>query len=54
MLKRRLLKGPKQMGVAEEVIKEPGNNQLLIRLDHFNLCLSDLRFYEGAYSGLMG
>jgi L-iditol 2-dehydrogenase len=45
------LKGPKQMEVVEEEKKEPGKSQVLIRIDNFNLCGSDLRIYEGTYSG---
>ena len=44
------LKGPKQMEVVEEEAKEPGKGQVLIRVDNFNLCGSDLRIYEGTYS----
>ena len=44
---------PKQMEVVEEAIKEPGEGQVLIRIDNFNLCGSDLRIYEGTYSGPM-
>ena len=47
------LKGPKQMEVIEEDIRMPGGGQVLIRIDNFNLCGSDLRIYEGAYSGPM-
>ena len=52
-MKGLLLKGPKQMEVVEEAIKEPGEGQVLIRIDNFNLCGSDLRIYEGTYSGPM-
>jgi L-iditol 2-dehydrogenase len=47
------LKGPRQMEVVEEAVKEPGEGQVLIRIDNFNLCGSDLRIYEGTYSGPM-
>src|SRR4030042_2443190 len=52
-MKGLLLRGPKQMEVIEEAIKEPGEGQVLIRINNFNLCGSDLRIYEGAYSGPM-
>lgn len=52
-MKGLLLKGPKQMEVIEEEIRAPGKGQALIRIDNFNLCGSDLRIYEGAYSGPM-
>lgn len=52
-MKGLLLKGPKQMDIVEEKIKEPGEGQVLIRIDNFNLCGSDLRIYEGTYSGPM-
>jgi len=47
------LKAPKQMEVDEEEIREPNKAQVLIRIDNFNLCGSDLRIYEGTYSGPM-
>jgi L-iditol 2-dehydrogenase len=52
-MKGLLLKGPKQMEVVEEENGEPGKGQVLIRVDNFNLCGSDLRIYEGTYSGPM-
>jgi threonine dehydrogenase-like Zn-dependent dehydrogenase len=52
-MKGLLLRGPKQMEVIEEAIKEPGEGQVLIRINNFNLCGSDLRIYEGTYSGPM-
>jgi threonine dehydrogenase-like Zn-dependent dehydrogenase len=50
-MKGLLLKGPKQVEIVEEEIKDPRENQVLIRIDNFNLCGSDLRIYEGTYSG---
>jgi L-iditol 2-dehydrogenase len=50
-MKGLLLKGPGQMEVVEETIKEPGTGQVLIRIDNFNLCGSDLRIYQGTYAG---
>jgi L-iditol 2-dehydrogenase len=50
-MKGLLLKGPKQMEVVEERIKDPAPGQVLIRIDNFNLCGSDLRIYDGTYSG---
>jgi threonine dehydrogenase-like Zn-dependent dehydrogenase len=50
-MKGLLLKGPKQVGIVEEEIKDPRESQVLIRIDNFNLCGSDLRIYEGTYSG---
>jgi threonine dehydrogenase-like Zn-dependent dehydrogenase len=50
-MKGLLLKGPKQIEVIEEEIKEAGKGQVLIRIDNINLCGSDLRIYEGTYSG---
>ena len=47
------LKGSKEMEIVEEAIQEPGEDQVLIRIDNFNLCGSDLRIYEGTYSGPM-
>lgn len=52
-MKGLLLRGPRQMEVVEETIKEPGEGQVLIRINNFNLCGSDLRIYEGTYSGPM-
>lgn len=52
-MKGLLLKGPKQVEIVEEEIKEPREGQVLIRIDNFNLCGSDLRIYEGTYSGPM-
>ncbi|RPJ12003.1 MAG: hypothetical protein EHM36_00325 [Deltaproteobacteria bacterium] len=52
-VKGLLLKGPKQMEVVEEAIREPVDGEVLIRIDNFNLCGSDLRIYEGTYSGPM-
>jgi threonine dehydrogenase-like Zn-dependent dehydrogenase len=52
-MKGLLLRGPKQMEVVEEEIRAPGKGEVLIRVDNFNLCGSDLRLYEGAYSGPM-
>lgn len=52
-MKGLLLKGPKQMELVEEEIKEPGNGHVLIRIANFNLCGSDLRIHEGTYSGPM-
>jgi threonine dehydrogenase-like Zn-dependent dehydrogenase len=52
-MKGLLLRGPKQMEVIEEAIKEPGEGQVLVRINNFNLCGSDLRIYEGTYSGPM-
>jgi len=52
-MKGLLLKGPKQVELVEKEIKEPRENQVLIRIDNFNLCGSDLRIYEGTYSGPM-
>ena len=52
-MKGLLLKGPKQVELVEEEIKEPRENQVLIRIDNFTLCGSDLRIYEGTYSGPM-
>jgi L-iditol 2-dehydrogenase len=52
-MKGLLLKGPKQIALVEEEIKEPRENQVLIRIDNFTLCGSDLRIYEGTYSGPM-
>jgi len=46
-----LLRGPKQVEIVEEEIKEPRESEVLIRIDNFNLCGSDLRIYEGTYSG---
>ena len=48
-----LLKGPKQVELVEEEVKEPQENQVLILIDNFTLCGSDLRIYEGTYSGPM-
>jgi threonine dehydrogenase-like Zn-dependent dehydrogenase len=50
-MKALLLKGPKQFEIIEEEVKEPGEGQVSIRIDNFNLCGSDLRIYEGTYSG---
>jgi len=50
-MKGLLLKGPKQVEIIEEEIKEPRENQVLIRIDNFNLCGSDLGIYQGTYSG---
>lgn len=50
-MKALLLKGPKQIEIIEEEVKEPGEGQVSIRIDNFNLCGSDLRIYEGTYSG---
>ena len=52
-MKGLLLKGPKQMEVVEEAVREPGDGQVLLRIDNFNLCGSDLRIYEGTYAGPM-
>ena len=52
-MKGLLLKGPKQVELVEEEIKDPQENQVLIRIDNFALCGSDLRIYEGTYSGPM-
>lgn len=52
-MKGLLLKGPKQVELVEEEIKAPRENQVLIRIDNFTLCGSDLRIYEGTYSGPM-
>ena len=52
-MKGLLLRSPRQMEVVEEAIKEPGEGQVLIRINNFNLCGSDLRIYEGTYSGPM-
>jgi len=49
--KALLLKGPKQIEITEEEVKEPGEGQVSIRIDNFNLCGSDVRIYEGTYSG---
>jgi 2-desacetyl-2-hydroxyethyl bacteriochlorophyllide A dehydrogenase len=48
-----LLKGPKQVELVEEDIKSPREGQVLIRIDNVSLCGSDLRIYEGTYSGPM-
>jgi threonine dehydrogenase-like Zn-dependent dehydrogenase len=50
-MKGLLLKGPKQVEIVEAEIKEPRESQVLIRIDNFSLCGSDLRIYEGTYSG---
>ncbi len=50
-MKGLLLRGPKQMEVVEEAIPEPGDGQVLLRVDNFNLCGSDLGIYEGTYEG---
>jgi len=50
-MKGLLLKGPKQVNIIEEEITEPQENQVLIRIDNFNLCGSDLGIYGGTYSG---
>jgi threonine dehydrogenase-like Zn-dependent dehydrogenase len=50
-MKGLLLKGPKQVEIVEAEIKEPRERQVLIRIDNFSLCGSDLRIYEGTYSG---
>jgi threonine dehydrogenase-like Zn-dependent dehydrogenase len=50
-MKGLILKGPKQVEIIEEEIKEPQENQVLIRIDNFNLCGSDLGIYQGTYSG---
>jgi L-iditol 2-dehydrogenase len=50
-MKGLLLRGPKQMEVVEEAIPEPGDGQVLLRVDNFNLCGSDLGLYEGTYEG---
>ena len=50
-MKGLLLKGPKQMEIVEEEIPDPASGQVLIRIDNINLCGSDLRIYEGTYSG---
>ncbi len=50
-MKGLLLKGPKQMEIVEEGIKAPASGQVLIRIDNINLCGSDLRIYDGTYSG---
>ena len=50
-MKGLLLKGPKQMEIVEEEIGTPGRGQVLVRIDNFNLCGSDLRIYDGTYSG---
>jgi len=50
-MKGLLLKGPKQMEVVEEAIREPGDGEVLLRIDNFNLCGSDLGIYEGTYGG---
>ena len=52
-MKGLLLKGPKQMEIVEEEIGTPGRGQVLVRIDNFNLCGSDLRIYDGTYSGPM-
>ena len=52
-MKGLLLRSPRRMELVEEGIKRPGEGQVLIRIDNFNLCGSDLRIYEGTYSGPM-
>lgn len=52
-MKGLLLRGPKQVEIVEEKVKEPGEGQVLIRIDNFNLCGSDLQIYGGTYSGPM-
>ena len=52
-MKGLLLKEPKQMEIVEEEIGTPGHGQVLVRIDNFNLCGSDLRIYDGTYSGPM-
>lgn len=52
-MKGLLLKGPRQVGIIEEEVKAPEKDQVLIRIDNFNLCGSDLQIYQGTYSGPM-
>jgi threonine dehydrogenase-like Zn-dependent dehydrogenase len=52
-MKGLLLKGPKQVELVEEDLKDPREGQVLIRIDNITLCGSDLRIYEGTYSGPM-
>jgi threonine dehydrogenase-like Zn-dependent dehydrogenase len=52
-MKGLLLKGPKQVELIEQSITPPGEGQVLIRIDNVTLCGSDLRIYEGNYSGPM-
>ncbi len=52
-MKGLLLKGPKQIEIVEEEIKDLRESQVLIRIDNLNLCGSDLRIYQGTYSGPM-
>jgi threonine dehydrogenase-like Zn-dependent dehydrogenase len=52
-MKGLLLRGPKQVEIVEEEIKGPREDEVLIRIDNLNLCGSDLRIYEGTYSGPM-
>lgn len=47
------LKGPKQVELIEQEVNGPGEDQVLIRVDNVTLCGSDLRIYEGNYSGPM-
>ena len=46
-----LLKGPGRMEVTQEELTPPHEGQVLIRIDNFNLCGSDLGIYDGTYSG---
>lgn len=46
-----LLKAPGRMEVTHEAVTPPREGQVLIRIDNFNLCGSDLRIYAGTYSG---
>ncbi len=52
-MKGLLLKGPREVEIVEEEIEEPSEDKVLIRIDNLNLCGSDLRIYEGTYSGPM-
>ncbi len=52
-MKGLLLKGPREVEIVEEEIEEPSEDKALIRIDNLNLCGSDLRIYQGTYSGPM-
>ena len=41
-MKGLLSKAPMQMEVVDEEIREPGRGHVLIRIDRFNLCGSNL------------
>src|SRR5580693_5530598 len=47
-MKAMVLRGPRELGLAEVERPALGHNQVLVRVTHSGVCGTDLHIYEGA------